>query len=72
MNVEEAYYAVQRKNLTELYKYLVSSKETTDSGEGEGKRSEGKSDMDIMKEIVIERTKDEEGKKAAYEVRGLN
>ena len=72
LNVEDAYYAVQRKNLSELYKYLISSKESTDSGEGEGKKSEGKSDMDVMKDIVIEKTKDEEGDKEAYEVRGLN
>ena len=67
LDVEEAFYAIQRKNLSELYKYLTSSKDTdSDTKKGEEK---GKSDMDAMKERILNKTKDKEKEKEAYEVR---
>ena len=70
-DVKEAFYAVQRKNLSELYKYLVSVKHTLDEPDSESKKMEekGKTDMDAMKDKVLEKTKDEENDKESYEVR---
>ncbi len=66
LDVDEAFYGIQRRNLSELYKYLGSSKDMMDS-DGKKGDEKGKSDMDAMKQRVLEKTKEKE--KEAYEVR---
>lgn len=71
LNVEEAFYSVQRRNLAELYKYLLSSRDVTDvvieGGEPKKNEEKGKTDMDAMKDKVLEQIKNMEDKKA-YDV----